>query len=434
MKNRNILKKIYNLITDINNAYINIFIEEIFENQIELHLNREKISKNNLDLGLRIIIEYNNQTYYKSFKFLKYDEIYTYIVHYIEKVLNKKINHQYSINNVKLKKNNSKNVYLNKQKKYKLMNDIIKSFDGYNKLKVSFYERKEKIYIIQNNKNYIFCQKNFYTKIMLKGIIQENEVFDFILSDSGYKNINNSSIINLINRFNTISYIKINKQNINDGDYDLILSNNCGTVFHEMFGHNLELTLIEKFKLKLFKKNQYIYNDLITYIDNPKIKNLLNIKYDDYANIRKKLVLINKGIIKEYIDKNTLRSENYNYFPANRMSNSYLAPNKNIKDFDYGNIKNGIYIFKIKSGRLFLEKQKFEIIIDAGYLIKNGKIISTISNVSFIVDITEFIKKIKYVGNDLNFVPTVCGASSGNIFVYAGCPTVCVKNISINQL
>ena len=45
MKNKNILKQIYSLISTIDNAYVNIFVEEIYENQIELPLNNKKIKK-----------------------------------------------------------------------------------------------------------------------------------------------------------------------------------------------------------------------------------------------------------------------------------------------------------------------------------------------------------------------------------------------------
>lgn len=80
-----------------------------------------------------------------------------------------------------------------------------------------------------------------------------------------------------------------------------------------------------------------------------------------------------------------------------------------------------------------LEEQRFEITIDAGYLIRDGKISGNISDVKFIVEVSDFIEKINYIGNDLNFVPTVCGASSGNIFAYAGTPTVYVKDIYFLQ-
>ncbi len=236
----------------------------------------------------------------------------------------------------------------------------------------------------------------------------------------------------MIGKFKNISDIKTSKIQINNGNYDLILSNNCGTIFHEIFGHNLELNPAYKNNLSLFKKNNNLGNALITFIDRTSSKNLLSIRYDEYANKTYNKILIDKGIVKQHID--TLRSENYKYMPAARMTNSYLKPNKSAVPLDLKKVKSGIYIYKISSGKLYLEKQKFKIIIDAGFLIKNGKVQGNISNLSFEVDVLNFIKSIQYVGKDLSFVPTVCGASSGNVFVYAGTPTVYIKNIPIIQL
>ena len=199
-----------------------------------------------------------------------------------------------------------------------------------------------------------------------------------------------------------------------------------------MLGHNLELDLVNKAKLNLFEKKNNIGNSLITFIDNTCKNDLLKVNYDDFNNKNSNKILIDNGIVKQYI--NTFRSENYNYYPSTRMTNTYLKPNKKALPLDYSEIKKGIYIFKISSGRLYLEEQKFKITIDAGYLIEDGNISKKISGISFIVGVKDFISRINYVGNDLNFVPTVCGASSGNIFTFAGTPTVLAHNIYIKQL
>lgn len=429
MKNKNILKRLYSLISTIDSVYVNISVEEIFENQTELHLNNKKIKKYNIDYGVRIIIKNNQETIYKSLTFFNYEDMFQKVINYIEETLNLKLIKKNT--KVVFKINGNKNILLNKQQKYKIMTKIMKSLKGYETLKVSFYEKKENKFIIQNTSKYILNIKNFYTKIMLKGIIQNNQVYDFILSDCGYKNIKETNVNNLIYRFKEISNIKINKKTISNGVYDLILSNNCGTIFHEMFGHNLELDLINKNNLKLFKIGNNLNNELITFIDNPNYNSLLNIQYDDYINPTSSKVLIEQGVVKHYIS--TSKSENYKYFPSTRMTNTYLKPNKKAMPFDISKIKSGIYLYKISSGKLYLEEQKFEIVIDAGYVIKDGYILQSISNLTFIVDVFDFINKIKYVGNDLNFVPTICWANSGNVFVYAGTPTVYVKDIYIIQ-
>lgn len=106
----------------------------------------------------------------------------------------------------------------------------------------------------------------------------------------------------------------------------MILSNRCGTVFHEMFGHNLEQDLIKSIDKKIFQIGQYVGNNLITYVDNPKIKNLLNISYNCYGNKRTKKILIKDGKVVNFLKNDSTRIENYNYFPMTRMSNSYLKP------------------------------------------------------------------------------------------------------------
>ena len=159
--------------------------------------------------------------------------------------------------------------------------------------------------------------------MMLKGNIDNNEIYDFILSDHGHKNLTKRKTMDLIERFKEITSIKTSNVKIPDGDYDLILSNNCGTVFHEVFGHNLELDLINKSSKELFKKGNNIGNNLITFIDNTHYNNdLLDLQYDDYINNVKNKILIKNGKIIDYI--NTLRSENYKFYPTTRMTNSYL--------------------------------------------------------------------------------------------------------------
>lgn len=430
MKNRSILKQLYNIISSIKNININIFVEEIYESQIELHLKNKKIKKNNIDYGVRIIIDNKVVKKYKSISFLNYEDMFYQVVNYIKETLNIELN--YKKDKVYFKKYKEKNIVLNNQQKYNIMSNIIKKLTGYDSLKVALYEKKENIFIIQSSTRYILNIKNFYTKMMLKGNIDNNEIYDFILSDHGYKNLTKSKTMDLIERFKKITSIKTSNVKIPDGDYDLILSNNCGTVFHEIFGHNLELDLINKSSKELFKKGNNIGNNLITFIDNTHYNNdLLDLQYDDYINNVKNKILIKNGKIIDYI--NTLRSENYKFYPTTRMTNSYLKPNNNSLPLNIYRIKKGIYIYKIGAGKLYLEKQKFEITIDAGYMIINGMKKGKISNITFQIDVDDFIKKIKYVGNDLNFIPTVCGSSSGNIFCYAGTPTVLVKNISIKQ-
>ncbi len=317
-----------------------------------------------------------------------------------------------------------------KNRIYKYIKEKINYTDYF---KLSFYEKRENVFILNNKRNSILNIKNFYSKIMLCSRYTKIESFDYLLFTSGYLGLNKNKLNNFIKRYNYNNFIKYNSEPLEEGTYDLILSNKCGTVFHEMFGHNLERDLIKNINKKIFKLEQYAGNDLITYIDDPKIKNLLNISYNCYGERRNKKILIKDGKVIDFLENDSVRMENYNYFPMTRMSNSYLKPIKNTGEINLSELKRVIYIEKIKNGRLYVEAQKFKIDIDCAILFENGVLKSYLSNITFVVDISDFIKKNKSVGNDLDFVPTVCGSKSGNIFVFAGSPTVLVTSINIKQ-
>ncbi len=174
MNNRTILKKIYSLISTIIDVKVNIFIEELCESQIELHLNNKKIKKGNMNCGVRIIIDDNNEIKYKSLSFFSYEDMFHQVIEYIEKNTNLKLIKEKS--NTVFRKINDKSIVLNKQKKYNLISKTIKSFKGYDSLKVSLYEKKENIFIIKNTNKYILNIRNFYVKMMIKGKIRDNEV------------------------------------------------------------------------------------------------------------------------------------------------------------------------------------------------------------------------------------------------------------------
>lgn len=429
---KEILNNLYNDILNILSANINIYIEEITENQIEYYYNSKTIKKYNKYYGVNIEINNLKTTYFDKFQFADYFEMKNKIYD----IINKHISSNF------LRYKNQKNVTkvirtkcftLSNSKKNRIYKYIEGKINYTDNFKLSFYEKRENIFILSNKQNSILNIKNFYSKIMLYSTYNKIELFDHLLFVSGYLGLNKNKLDDFINKFNYNSFLKYNSESLEDGSYDLILSNRCGTVFHELFGHNLEHDLIKSIDNKIFELQQHIGNQLITYIDDPKIKNLLNITYNCYGNKRKKKVLIENGKVIDFLKNDSVRIEDYNHYPVTRMSNSYLKPIKNSEKINLCKLKKAIYIEKIKNGRLYVEEQKFKIEIDCALLFENGVLKSFHSNISFVVDISDFIKKIKTIGNDLNFVPTVCGSKSGNVFVFAGCPTVLVKNINIKQ-
>ena len=60
-----------------------------------------------------------------------------------------------------------------------------------------------------------------------------------------------------------LTYIKTNKIKPEDNNYEIILSNYCGTFFHELLGHNLEKSINDSFNLNLYKINKFFSKTLL---------------------------------------------------------------------------------------------------------------------------------------------------------------------------
>ena len=122
---------------------------------------------------------------------------------------------------------------------------------------------------MQSNINYVNDINYLYSRIRLFGTIKNCENFDFAHSINGYNYINKSFINKFCNNFLYHLNCKNKAIKFRDGIYDIMFSNNCGTVFHEVFGHNLELDNIERYNIKAFSKGNDIGNSLISYYDCP---------------------------------------------------------------------------------------------------------------------------------------------------------------------
>ena len=395
MKNNDI-KNLLSIISGVKDNIINIYIEQKKESQVDYYLKSKAYKKQKNSLGARIIIK-NHQdivTFFKSFNFTNTKDLFFKIYEIICNNCTFTITHS---KNIKIKKNKQKKYRINFQKKNRIKDFAFSIIGDLDSARLSFYDMETRIIVMQSNINYVnYINKSFINKFC------NNFLY--------HLNCKNKAI------------------KFSDGIYDIMFSNNCGTVFHEVFGHNLELDNIERYNIKAFSKGNDIGNSLISYYDCPNYEKKINIVYDDYLKRTRNKLLIQNGIIKGNIT--TYVSENYSYFPYTRMTNSYLKPLKlsNLKKF-----KNYIYVEKIKYGRLDLENQTITVVIDLGFLMCDGNISNIIKDLTFTIDVMTFIKKISYIGNDLKFVPTICGSYSGNIFQNVGCPTVFVNSIFVKK-
>ena len=239
---------------------------------------------------------------------------------------------------------------------------------------------------------------------------------------------------------------KLSAKKIIGGKMPVILNNGFGAViFHEACGHGLEAEALKN-NLTVFKDDlgKKIATDKVTLIDYPTIENYYGSNLiDDEGNLTKEVKLIEKGILKSYLVDNfngkklsiestsSSRRENYLYKPTSRMSNTYLlSGNDKIEDM-IKSINYGIYAKEMGGGSVDPSTGNFNFYITLPYLIENGEIKDLLEPMTLVGNSKEILQNVEMVSDDLKLEAGICGASSGNIPVTIGQPTIKIKEILV---
>lgn len=239
---------------------------------------------------------------------------------------------------------------------------------------------------------------------------------------------------------------KLSAKKIIGGKMPVILNNGFGAViFHEACGHGLEAEALKN-NLTVFKDDlgKKIATDKVTLIDDPTIENYYGSNLiDDEGNLTKEVKLIEKGILKSYLVDNfngkklsiestsSSRRENYLYKPTSRMSNTYLlSGNDKIEDM-INSINYGIYVKEMGGGSVDPSTGNFNFYITLPYLIENGEIKDLLEPMTLVGNSKEILQNVEMVSDDLKLEAGICGASSGNIPVTIGQPTIKIKEILV---
>ncbi|MBP5301565.1 MAG: TldD/PmbA family protein [Bacilli bacterium] len=331
-----------------------------------------------------------------------------------------------------------KNLCKKIKNKSKLINRVIcnifsskKDFEIFNSAGLHAYDKRERIGISINIK-------------AIKSNKQEN-IYDFFY-------LNSMSDLKKIDFDNKISEMisdligLLNAKRCPSKKMTVIIGNgNGGTLFHEACGHALEASSVA-YNLSVFSNrlNTKISSSLITAYDDGTIKNAWGSNnIDDEGNETQKICLIENGILKNYLIDNfngrkmgqfgngACRRQNYKFEPTSRMSNTFIANGQSSLEEIIKNTNFGLYAKKISGGSVDTTTGEFEFAVDIAYMIKNGKICEQVKGAMLIGKCEEILKNIDMVGNDLVFSPGICGASSGDIPVNVGQPTIRVKSILV---
>ncbi len=295
---------------------------------------------------------------------------------------------------------------------------------------------------IKNNK----CLTRFGFTVYVKDETSTEEEFRDYAAGKGYEMFEQYNLEENVKKATETAIKKLDAKYYKGGEIPVIISNGFGAViFHEACGHGLEATSVVP-NISVFSNmlNKKVASDKVTLIDDGTIPySWGGTLIDDEGNETQKNILIENGILKNYLIDNLNsknidlkcngcgRREDYNYSPTSRMSNTYLAPgNDKIEDM-IKSIKEGIYCLKMSGGSVDTSTGDFNFAVETARLIKNGKLEHYIKGVSLIGNSKEILKNVEMVSDDLVIDAGYCGSKSGLIKVTIGQPTIKVSKILV---
>ena len=218
-----------------------------------------------------------------------------------------------------------------------------------------------------------------------------------------------------------------------------------GVIFHEACGHSLEATSVAYGNSEFCGKlGQQIASKIVTAIDDGTIANEWGSEnIDDEGNPTTKLVLIENGVLKNYmIDRlnarkmgmpvtGSARRQNYSFAPTSRMRNTYIAPGTDDEAEIIASCPDGLYAKVMGGGSVNPLTGEFNFAVGEGYLIRNGKIDRPVRGATLIGKGGNTISRIDRVGRRMWMAQGMCGSASGSVPTNVGQPMIRVTDMTV---
>lgn len=230
------------------------------------------------------------------------------------------------------------------------------------------------------------------------------------------------------------------------GEMPVILSGEAGgTMIHEACGHGLEADIIQKdFSVYRNSIGKKVASENVTLIDDGTIPDFYgSLKVDDEGSVSQRTILIEQGILKNYLtDRITSnqgnlpltgngRRSSYRSVPIPRMTNTFVAPGSSSQTDMISKTPKGLLVKKMGGGEVNPTSGDFVFQVTEGYLVENGRIRYPVRGALLSGNGPKVLEDIQSVGNDLSFMPGVCGKSGQNIPVTDGQPSLYIKNLIV---
>jgi TldD protein len=220
-----------------------------------------------------------------------------------------------------------------------------------------------------------------------------------------------------------------------------------GILLHEAIGHGLEGDFNRKGTSAFSGRvGDRVASDLCTVVDDGTIPGRRgSLSIDDEGTPTENTVLIEKGILKGYMQDNLNarlmgvkstgngRRESYAHLPIPRMTNTYMLPGSSEPEEIIQSVKNGLYARNFGGGQVDITSGKFVFSASEAYLIENGKITRPVKGATLIGNGPDVLTKVSMVGNDMQLDSGVgtCGKEGQSVPVGVGQPTLKIDGLTV---
>lgn len=338
-------------------------------------------------------------------------------------------------------------------KKIKLLSDIdnlVRSKDNIVKqVDINLSEKESKIIVANSLGKYVKDHRlrlRLYTSITVEENGKKKNMLNTYGGSFGYENFVNFDIHSFVDNLVTLAIKKLSAKPSPGGEMPVVLGDGfCGTIMHEAVGHTLEATSVGIGEsIMCGKLGKKVASSKLTLVDDGTIKNAWgSSNIDDEGNITKKNILIDKGVVTNYLvdylngrkmhmtSNGCGRRQSYLYAPTSRMSNTFIVNGNDkvedmIKSIDYG-----LLVRKMNGGTVKPETGDFNFNGTSCAMIRNGKIAEEVDDAILIGNALDIIKNISMVSDNMTLATGYCGSLSGTIPVTVGEPYIKVDKIIV---
>ena len=218
-----------------------------------------------------------------------------------------------------------------------------------------------------------------------------------------------------------------------------------GTMVHEACGHGLEADLVQK-GLSVYKDKlgEQVAISELSVIDDATLKGKYgSFRFDDEGSPAQRTVLIDKGLLKSFLnDRLTAskdgaeltgngRRESYQSKPIPRMSNTFIAPGGDDPEEIIASTAQGLLVKKMGGGQVNTTNGDFVFEVQEGYIIENGQIKVPVRGATLTGNGPQALLDIDRVGRDLGFAIGVCGKDGQGVAVADAQPTIRIKELTV---